>query len=122
MERAPLRKPGCVVTSSTRSEPMSTTRPSLRDSRCSFPLFSMARALSRISSRGLVVMHLVQDAAALGGERTVLHARRTAGVGRGEGLLAAAALRVVADDEVAVHDVHLLPVVVHERLGRICAR
>src|ERR1051325_1382459 len=82
----------------------------------------MARALSRISSRGLVVMQLVQDAAALGGERTVLHARRTAGVGRGEGLLAAAALRVVADDEVAVHDVHLLPVVVHERLGRICAR
>src|SRR2546423_533356 len=97
---------------------MYTTRPSRSESRCSAPVFSMARLLSG----GLVVMHLVQDAAALGGERAVLHARRPAGIGRCERLLTAAALRVVADDEIAVHDVHLLPVVVHEGLGRKGAR
>src|SRR5207237_8001499 len=94
-----------------------TTRASRNDSRCSAPVFSMGCLLPG----GLVVVHLVQDAAALGGERTVLYPRRPAGVRRGERLLAAASLGVVADDEVAMHDVHLFPVVVHERLGRISA-
>src|SRR6185503_6794869 len=92
------------------------TRPSLSDSRCSAPVFSMVRP------RGFVVVDLVEDASALGGERAVVHARRPAGIGRRDALLAAAALRVVADDQVAVHDVHLFPVIVHERLGRERAR
>src|SRR5205807_6780209 len=50
-------------------------------------------------------------------ERTVMHAWGPAGIGRREALLAALALLVVADDEVALHHVHLFPVVVHERLG-----
>src|SRR5438552_1337493 len=85
-------------------------RPSRSDSRCSAPVFSMAR--------GFVVVNFVKNAAALGRERAVMHARRTAGIGRREGLLAAASLRVVADDQVAVHNVDLFPVIVHEGLGR----
>src|SRR5947208_3459103 len=72
-------------------------------------------------SGGLVVVDLVQDAAALGGERAMMYARRPAGVGRREGLFAAAPLRVVADDEVALHHVHFLPVIVHEGLRRVRA-
>src|SRR5438132_6276910 len=71
---------------------------------------------------GLVIVDLVQDAAPLRGERTVVHARRPAGIGRCEGLLAAATLRVVADDQIPMHHVHLFPVVVHERLGGIGTR
>src|SRR5688572_16603599 len=109
MDRAPLRNAGCVVTSLTRSEPMYTTRPSRRDSRCSLPVLS-------------IVVNLVQDAAAAGGERAVVHARRPAGVGRREALLPALALLVVSDDEIALHHVHLFPVVVHEWLGGERAR
>src|SRR5947207_1840009 len=69
-------------------------------------------------ARRLVVVDLVQDAAALRGERAVMRAGGPAGVGRREALLAAASLRVVADDEIALRDVDLFPVVVHERLGR----
>src|SRR5258706_11908551 len=43
---------------------------------------------------------------------------RPAGIGRREALLAAAPLHVVADDEVALHHVHLFPVIVDERHGR----
>src|SRR5438067_10061011 len=68
-------------------------------------------------ARGFVVVNFVKDAAALGRERAVMHARRTAGIGRREGLLAAPALRIVADDQVAVHHVDLFPVIVHEGLG-----
>src|SRR3954468_3390671 len=89
-------------------------RPSRSDSRCSAPVFSM--------TRGLVVMNLVQDAAALGSEWAVVRARRAAGVGRREALLAAAALRIVADDEVALHDVDLFPVIVDEGHGGERAR
>src|SRR5690242_13252357 len=109
MERAALRNAGCAVTSSTRSPPMYTTRPSRSCSRCSAPLLS-------------IVVNLVEDAAALGGERAVLHARRAAGIGGGEALFAAAPLSVISDDEIALHDEHLFPVVVHEGLGREGAR
>src|SRR3989442_80400 len=73
--------------------------------------------MTSLLSGGLVIVDLVEDAAALGGERPVVHARRAAGVGRREALLATAALRIVADDEVAVHHVDLFPVIVHEGLG-----
>src|SRR4051812_31113004 len=101
--RAALRNAGCVVTSSTFSAPMYTTRPSRICLRCSLPLLSI-----------LVVVDLVKDAAAARGERAVMHARGPAGVGRGEALLAALALRVVADDQVALHHVDLFPMVVDE--------
>src|SRR5260221_779296 len=71
---------------------------------------------------GLVIVDFVQDAAAFRSERTVVHARRTACVGRREALLAPAALRVVAHDQLSMHHVDFFPVVVHERLGGKCAR
>src|SRR6267143_4132468 len=77
--------------------------------------------MTRPLSGGLVIVDFVEDAAAPGGERPMVHARRTASVGRCEALLAAAALSVVADDQVAVHYVDLFPVIVHERLGGIGA-
>src|SRR6185436_12627536 len=83
---------------------MYTTRPSRSDSRCSAPVLS-------------IVVNLVQDAAAAGSERAVVHAGRAARVGRREALLAALALLVVANHQVALHHVDLFPVVVHERLG-----
>src|SRR3990170_6371501 len=83
---------------------MYTTRPSRSDSRCSAPVLS-------------IVMNLMQDAAAARSERAVVHARWPAGIGRREALLAALALLVVAHDQVALHHVHLLPMVVHEGLG-----
>src|SRR5918996_4837397 len=114
MERAPLRNAGCAVTSSTLSEPMYTTRPSRSDSRCSLPVLSM--------TGGLVVVDLVQDAAALGSERAVVHAGRPAGIGVGARGPPSLSLLVVADDEVALHHVHLFPVVVDEGLGGERAR
>src|SRR5687768_10856113 len=83
---------------------MYTTRPSRSDSRCALPVFS-------------IVVNLVQDAAAPRGERAVVHPGRPAGVGRREALLAALAVLVVADHQVALHDVNLFPMVVHEGLG-----
>src|SRR5687768_5806523 len=86
------------------------TRPSRSDARCSAPVFSM------------VVVDLVQDAAAARRERPVVHAWRPAGVSRREALLPALALLVVAHDEIALHHVHLFPMVVDERLGGERAR
>src|SRR3954447_3051668 len=105
--RAALRNAGCVVTSSTFSAPMYTTRPSRICLRCSLPLLSI-----------LVVVDLVEDAAAARGERAMVDAGRPAGVRRRETLLAAFALLIVAHDEVALHHVDLFPVVVDEGHGR----
>src|SRR3954470_1761395 len=110
LQRAALRNAGCVVTSSTFSAPMYTTRPSRNCLRCSLPFFST------------VVVDFVEDAAPMRGERSVPHAGRPAGVGGREALLTALPLLVVADDQVALHDVHLLPMVMHERLGGKRAR
>jgi hypothetical protein len=68
-------------------------------------------------SGGLVVVDLVQDAAVLRGEGAMVGARRPARIGIGEALLAALALLVVADDEIALDDVDFFPVVVNEGLG-----
>src|ERR1700752_2252096 len=84
-------------------------RPSRSDSRCSFPVLSIPR--------GFVIVNFVEDAAVARSEGAVVHAGRAAGVGRGEGLLAALPLPVVSDNEIALDHVDLLPVVVHERLG-----
>jgi len=65
----------------------------------------------------MVVVDLVKNAPAPGCERTVVHAGRPAGIGGCEALLAAFALPVVAHHQVALHDIDLFPVVMHERLG-----
>src|SRR5919201_1086555 len=66
----------------------------------------------------VVVVNLVEHAAALGLERAVVDARRPAGIGRRVEGFAAFALRIVADDEIAGNQIDLLPMVVHERRGR----
>src|SRR6188472_2475513 len=104
--RAALRNAGCVVTSSTFSAPMYTTRPSRICLRCSLPLLSI-----------LVVVDLVEDAATARGEGAVVHAGWPAGVRGRQALLAALSLRVVAHDQVPLHHIDLFPMVVHERLG-----
>src|SRR5262245_20931459 len=76
---------------------------------------SPAAIISALLLALVVVMDLEQHTAALGLERAVIHARRAARIGRGFERLAALAGGVVADDEVAGHQVDLLPVVVHER-------
>src|SRR5437764_322295 len=104
MERAPLRNARWLVTSSTFSEPMYTTRPSRKDARCWAPVLS-------------IVVNLVQDASAAGSEWPMAHPRRPAGVSGRKGLLAALALRIIADHEVALNDIDLFPMVVDEGLG-----
>src|SRR5262249_52266292 len=69
----------------------------------------------------VVVVDLEQKAAGLRLERPVLHAGRPARIGRRRKALAALALRVVADEEVARQEIAPLPVVVDERRGRVGA-
>ena len=66
-------------------------------------------------------MCLQQEAARLRRKRAVIDARRPHAVGRTFELLAALALRVAAADQIALHQEHLFPVLVHERHGRIGA-
>src|SRR5262249_57487945 len=69
----------------------------------------------------VVVVELVEQAAAIRLERPVINARRATGIGRGVERFAALSLRVVADDEVARDQIDLLPMVVHERRGGVNA-
>src|SRR5215510_11910615 len=69
----------------------------------------------------VVVVELIEQAAAVRLERPVVNARRPAGLGRGVECSAALSLRVVADDEVARDQIDLLPMVVHERRGGVDA-
>src|SRR5262245_13332496 len=70
----------------------------------------------------VVIMNLVQQAAAVGFERPVMDAGRPARIGRRLDALATLAVLVVADDEVAGDQVDLLPMVVHERCGGVGPR
>src|SRR5262245_14800013 len=70
----------------------------------------------------VVIVQLQQQAARLGPERAVRRPRRAAGVGVGAEARPALAVAVAADEEIAGHHVHLLPVLVDEGLGRIHAR
>src|SRR5262249_49452890 len=84
------------------------------------PLVREARGYNRLKSRGkigasgllsalVVVVELVEQAAAIRLERPVINARRATGIGRGVERFAALSLRVVADDEIARNQVDLLP-------------
>src|SRR5713101_4541540 len=70
----------------------------------------------------IVIMRLEQDTSVLRGERAVMDAGRAYRIGIVAELLAALAVLVVADDQVAREHEHLLPIFVHEGLGRIGAR
>src|SRR3954465_11567483 len=85
------------------------TRPSFSCRRCSLPVFSMAAAR-------LVIVNFMEDAASTRRKRPMVRARRAARIGGRKALLAALALRIVADDQVALHYVHLFPMIVDERL------
>src|SRR6185369_17517189 len=69
----------------------------------------------------VVVVDLEQHAAALGLERTVIDAGRPARISGSLERLAAVTGCVVADDEIAGHEIDLLPVIVHERCCRVDA-
>src|SRR5260370_26001321 len=62
----------------------------------------------------VVIVDLVEQAGALGFERSGIDARRAAGIGRRVEGLTALALLIVADDEVARDQIDLLPVIMHE--------
>src|SRR5215831_19296224 len=66
-------------------------------------------------------MDLEEEAAAVRFKRAVHRAGRAAGIGARRIVLAAPALPVVADCQVALHEIHLLPIVVHEGFGRVDA-
>src|SRR5439155_7544010 len=70
----------------------------------------------------IVVVDLVEQAPALRLERSVVDARRPAGIGRRVEGLAALSLRIIADNEVARDQVDLFPMVVHERRRGVDAR
>src|SRR4029077_10400994 len=65
MVRAPLRKAGCAVTSSTRSAPIWTTRPSRMRSSLSLPVASMRglryRQAAPVLASGPLFLDLVPD-------------------------------------------------------------
>src|SRR5882762_10232614 len=76
----------------------------------------------RLALRGLVVIvHLEQKATRFRLERPVRRSRRAARIRIGTEARAAFAVPVVADDQIARDEIHLFPVVVHERLGRMHA-
>src|SRR5262245_29235360 len=70
----------------------------------------------------IVIVDFVEEATAVRLERAVIDARRAAGIGRRLEALAALALGVVADNQIARDEVDLFPVVVHERRGCVHPR
>src|SRR6266478_6034415 len=76
----------------------------------------------RLALHGLVVIvHLEQKATRFRLERPVERSRRAARIRIGTEARPAFAVPVVADDQIARDEIHLFPVVVHERLGRMHA-
>src|SRR5262245_64174229 len=67
-------------------------------------------------------MDLIEHASFHRLERSVHSTRRTAGIGWSRETLAAIALRIVADDEIAGEQVHLFPVIVDERRRGVFTR
>src|SRR5436309_1391384 len=76
----------------------------------------------RYTSRRIVIVDLVEQAAAIRAERAMVGSRRPACVGEWLEYGPASAVLVVADGEIARDQEHLFPIIVHERLGRENAR
>src|SRR5690242_18209586 len=91
--------------------PLGSSRMSLRSSGLRFLLFAL-----------VVIMNLVEQAAAVGAERAVMDAGRPARVSGRVERLAAFAVLVVADHEVAADQIDFFPMVVHERRRGVDAR
>src|SRR6516165_4777159 len=77
--------------------------------------------LLRLVGALIVIMDLVEQAAAIGFKRPVIDARRAAGVSRRVERFAALAFLVVADNEIAGDHIDLFPMIVHERRSRVGA-
>src|SRR5438045_561701 len=75
----------------------------------------------RAKSWFVIVVPFEQQASVLRLERAVEGAGRAAGIGVGTELLSAVAVHIIADDQIAGHDVDLLPVFVDEGRGRVHA-
>src|ERR1043165_1876817 len=103
---------------------MSRTEPGVSPTRYSWVLISFGTPIftARLLRRLVEIMDLEQRAAAVRLERPVRRAGRPARIGAGREILAALALRIVADGEVAVQQIDLFPVFVDERVGGVDPR
>src|SRR5438105_14717980 len=72
-----------------------------------------------VADGSLVIVNLEQQTAAIRLERTVHRAGRPAGIGAGREILAAPTLGIVADRQIALDEIHLFPIIMHEGLGRV---
>src|SRR5260221_5223805 len=101
----------------------SRAEPGIRPTRYSWVLISLGTPTSTVSGllRFVEIMDLEQGAAAVRLERPVRRAGRPAGIGALGEVLAALALGVVTDRQVAFEQVDLLPVFVDERRGGVDA-
>src|SRR5437763_5408796 len=89
----------------------------------SLPCSACDRGIERPRPAGSFreVVDLEQEAAAVRFERPVHRAGRAAGIGAGREILAALAVHVVADRQIALDQVNLFPIFVHERRGGVDA-
>src|SRR5438045_2442163 len=104
---------GCISRQWRSRRPRSVSRP------CSV----CDRGIERPRPEGSLreVVDLEQEAAAVRFERAVHRAGRAAGIGAGREILAAIAVQVVADRQIALDQVNLFPIFVHERRGGVDA-
>src|SRR5271168_3453079 len=101
----------------------SRTEPGISPTRYSWVLISLGTPTSTGSGlfRLVEIMDLEQGAAAVRLERPMRCAGRSAGIGALGKILAAAALRVVADRQIALEQIDLLPIFMDERGGGVNA-
>src|SRR5258706_2546459 len=101
----------------------SRTEPGISPTRYSCVLISLGTPISTggLLLRLVEIVDFEQRAAGVRLERAVHRAGRAAGIGAGREILAALALRIVADRQIAVHQIDLLPIFVDEGLGGVGA-
>src|SRR5439155_11293641 len=78
-------------------------------------------AAKPVADGSLVIVNLEQQTAAVRLEGAVHRAGRPAGIGARRKTLAALPRRVVADCQIALDEIHLFPIIMHEGLGRVDA-
>src|SRR5437588_444892 len=76
---------------------------------------------SPLADGSLVIVNLEQQTATIRLERTVHRAGRAARIGARRKALAALPIRVVADRQITLDEIHLLPIIMHEGLGCVDA-
>src|ERR1700733_515726 len=112
----PAPAPVSTITRWPRT-PSSRAEPGIIPTRYSWVLISLGTPTSTGSGllRLVEIMDLEQGAAADRLERAVCRAGRPAGIGAFDETLAAVALRVVADRQVALEQIDLFPIFMDER-------